>query len=168
MTNAKAPREQREARRGDFPYTVEIATRWSDFDMLRHLNNVQYYRFFEYIILDHLAGVGSDLLRDRIIPFTVESRCHFQKPVGMAGAIDAGLRVVRVGNSSVRYEIALFEKGRDAPSAFGRVAQVYLDRDTEKSTAIPESVRKNLEKICAGSESDSGSGSSSSSQPRPD
>ena len=143
MTGATPEKQLRQ----HFPYVLEIATRWSDFDMLRHLNNVQYYRLFEYIILDNLANIGTDWIRDQVIPLTVESSCNFRKPIAVARTIDAGLRVTHIGNSSVRYEIGLFEKGRELPSAFGYFVHVYLDRDTEISTAVPESIRHKLGEI---------------------
>ncbi|MGR3985254.1 MAG: acyl-CoA thioesterase, partial [Gammaproteobacteria bacterium] len=138
--------------RADYPYTIEIPTRWSDFDMMMHLNNVQYYRYFECVVLSYLAHIGSDLLRDPVIPFAVESACKFLRPITPAPLIDAALRVSRIGNSSVQYEIGLFEKNQAAPSALGRFAHVYLDRKTEKSTAIPARIRADLEKLAPGRE----------------
>ncbi|MDA8014119.1 MAG: thioesterase family protein [Gammaproteobacteria bacterium] len=140
-----------EQTRADYRYTLEIATRWSDFDMMMHLNNVQYYRYFETVVLSYLARIGSDLLRDPVIPFAVESNCKFLRPIAPAPAIDAALRIARIGNSSVQYEIGLFEKEQETPSALGRFVHVYIVRETEKNTAIPASIRGGLEKI-AGSE----------------
>lgn len=136
--------------RAAYPYLLEITTRWSDFDMLRHLNNVQYYRYFESVVLSYLGKIGSDLLRDPVIPFAVESNCKFLRPITPAAAIDAALRAARIGNSSVQYEIALFEKTQTTPSALGRFAHVYLHRETEKVTAVPDEVREGLGGILDG------------------
>lgn len=134
--------------REHFPYQLEIATRWSDFDMLMHMNNVQYYRFFECIILHYLASIGADLLSDPIIPFAVETSCNFKRPIlPHTTAIEAELRVARIGNSSVQYEINLFEKQHATPSASGKFVHVYIDRSTQKPTAIPEWIRQKLEKL---------------------
>ncbi len=152
MSNFQSPREVNvNSRRAHFPHQLQIATRWSDFDMLRHLNNVQYYRFFETVILHYLTSIGADLLRDPIIPFAVETSCNFKHPIPAdTVAIEAALRITRLGNSSVQYEIGLFEKQRIPPSALGKFVHVYIDRTTEKPTAIPPALRSGLEKIRVG------------------
>ena len=133
--------------RAAFPLIKEIVTRWADYDMLQHVNNVQYYRYFEFLILDNLADLGADWVADAIIPFVVESNCHFRKPLPRAKQFDGGLRITRIGHSSVRYEIALFEQAAQEPSAVGFFVHVYIDRETGESVAIPERIRNGLAAI---------------------
>lgn len=137
------PREKRE----HFSYSFEIATRWSDFDMLQHLNNVQYYRYFECVIMHYLTSIGENLVTDPIVPLTVETSCNFRKPIAVAESVDARIRVTRLGNSSVQYEIGLFEKDNDSPSAFGHFVHVYVDRNTDKPTEIPDWIRSKLKEL---------------------
>ena len=133
--------------RDGYPLIKEIVTRWSDYDMLRHVNNVQYYRFFEFIILDNLADLGMDWITDPEIPFVVESNCHFRKPLPRARTIEGGIRVAHMGRSSVRYEMALFEKGASTASAYGYFTHVYIERESEQSVPVPDVIRTGLEKI---------------------
>ena len=148
-----APSDSKGARakilRAEFPHRIDIATRWSDFDMLRHLNNVQYYRYFEFIVIDYLTRGGSNLLADRIIPLVVESGCNFIRPILPADSITAGLRAGDIGNSSVRYEIALFETQHAAAAARGYFTHVYFDRETKKTAPIPAAVRAHINPIAA-------------------
>ncbi len=133
--------------RAHFPYGLNITTRWSDFDMMMHLNNVQYYRFFEAVVIDYLTRIGVDLQRDAIIPYAVESGCRFIKPIESTPEVYAALRVAHLGNSSVQYEIALFAGNNTAPAASGRLAQVFVHRHSQKPTPIPPPIRQGLEKI---------------------
>ncbi|MGI9311310.1 MAG: acyl-CoA thioesterase, partial [bacterium] len=70
-------------RREDFPHLRQLAVRWADFDMLRHLNNVQYYRFIECVVVDYLTAIGTDWSDDRVVPFAVESGCRFLRPIAL-------------------------------------------------------------------------------------
>ncbi len=86
--------------------------------MLGHLNNVEYYRYFEFVILNFLESTPLKWLTDAAIPLVVESRCFFRKPIPYQATVEAGLRVSHIGNSSVHFEIALFTNQDASPSAF--------------------------------------------------
>ena len=94
--------------RSRFPHIKQITPRWLDYDMLGHLNNVEYYRYFEFTILNFLESTPLDWVEDSVIPFVVESRCFFRKPIPYKHTVNAGMRVARIGTSSVHFELALF------------------------------------------------------------
>ncbi|MEM7193678.1 MAG: thioesterase family protein [Pseudomonadota bacterium] len=141
------PPESQSVSRENYPLLKTIVTRWSDYDMLQHINNVQYYRYFEYVILDNLADLGTDWIADPIIPFVVESNCHFRKPIPRMRTLEGGLGISNLGSSSVRYEIALFEAGAAEPSATGYFVHVYIDRATETPQPVPQNIREALERL---------------------
>ncbi|HAD87188.1 MAG TPA: hypothetical protein DCG48_07480 [Rhodospirillaceae bacterium] len=64
--------------------------------------------------------------------------------------LSAGLRVARLGNSSVQYEIAIFKEGEDEAAAAGHFVHVFVDRTTDKPTPIPVKIRAALEKLLVG------------------
>ena len=132
-------------RRSDYSLVVKIATRWNDYDMLGHINNVEYYRYFESIVLTLLSRVGLNWTGDQIIPFTVENHCCFRRPLMPVNAMDGCIRIARVGRSSVTYELALFMPDDKTPSAYGYFVHVFVDRNTERSAEIPEGIRASFE-----------------------
>jgi len=126
-----------------FPYRVTIPARWGDADMLGHINNVAYYRYFEAVVVDFIATpCGIDWLCAPVIPFAAESRCRFLRPLRFPGTFVAGLRVARVGTSSVSYDLALFDQADGNLAASGDWAHVFVDRAGEQPMPIPDSVRK--------------------------
>jgi acyl-CoA thioester hydrolase len=128
--------------RGDFRFFTNIQTRWSDNDMFGHVNNVSYYRFFEIAVAEFLIGpCGLDMLNAPIVPFAAESLCRFRRPLSWPEPVTAGLRIDHLGNSSVRYGIALFAAGADEPAAEGHWVHVFVDRASQRPTAIPDGVR---------------------------
>lgn len=132
---------QSESTRAHYSSLSTIATRWNDYDMLRHVNNVQYYRYFEIAVLRLIDDTGLDWFEDPVIPFAVESLCRYQRPLRVTDHVDAAIRVAGIGNSSVTYELALFMPSEATPSAFGHWVHVFVDRKTERPVPIPEQIR---------------------------
>ncbi|MBM3565849.1 MAG: acyl-CoA thioesterase, partial [Alphaproteobacteria bacterium] len=132
MTDPASKEDKRKERRAHYRYFMSIPTRWMDNDMLGHVNNVTYYRFFEAIVVRFSMDVGRlDWHGDPVIPYAVESMCRYWRPVSYPETVEAGLRVGRMGNSSITYEIALFTEGADEPAATGHFVHVFIDRRTE-------------------------------------
>jgi acyl-CoA thioester hydrolase len=128
-----------------YPHWNTITTRWMDNDMYGHVNNVQYYSFFDTAVTTWLVSEGGLDPRDgQVIGLCVESQCTFAAPLSFPNRVLVGLRVGHVGRSSVRYEIVLYAAGSEQPAASGYFVHVYVDRDSRKPTAIPQSLREAL------------------------
>lgn len=125
-----------------------IDTRWADNDVYGHVNNVVYYAFFDTAVNRHLVEAGVlDPATSEVIGLVVETGCRFFAPLAFPDRVEAGLRVTKIGSSSVRYEIGLFRSGDDAPAAEGHFVHVYVDRATNRPTPIPEPTRRLLEML---------------------
>lgn len=132
--------------RADFPHILPIQTRWMDNDIYGHVNNVTYYSYFDTIVNCYLIDQGGLNIHDgQIVGFAVETTCRFFKPVAYPERLEAGLRVGKLGNSSVRYEIAIFKEGDVDAAALGHFVHVFVDRKTDKPTPVPVSIRAALE-----------------------
>jgi acyl-CoA thioester hydrolase len=131
--------------RADYRHFLAIPTRWMDNDTYGHVNNVTYYSYFDTAVNEHLVNAGGlDIRKDPAIGFVVESSCSFHKSLTFPETIDAGLRVVRLGTSSVTYEIGLFKQDDDAPAATGRFVHVWVDRARERPVQVPAAIRAAL------------------------
>ena len=124
--------------RESFKWFTTIPTRWIDMDIYGHVNNVQYYSYFDTAIAQHLIEVGKlEPNTAEIVGLVVETSCTFRKSIGFPANVNAGIRVVRVGTSSVRYEIGLFIDDDPEPAATGYFVHVYVNKKTQKPTGIP-------------------------------
>jgi acyl-CoA thioester hydrolase len=131
----------------DYAHRRTIPTRWKDNDVYGHVNNVEYYSFFDTVINAWLIEEGGlDIHAGRTIGVCAESRCRFLASVAFPDPVEAGLRVGHLGNSSVRYEIGLFD-GEGRPLAEGDFVHVFVDRQTRRPEPIPEGMRACLERI---------------------
>jgi acyl-CoA thioester hydrolase len=130
---------------GAYPHWDTITTRWMDNDMYGHVNNVQYYSFFDTAVTTWLVTEGGlDPSGGQVIGLCVESRCTFSAPLSFPGKVLTGLRVGHIGRSSVRYEVVLYAEGCDVPAASGYFVHVYVDRASRRPTPIPDSMRRAL------------------------
>ncbi len=136
------------AGRAGYPHFLAIPTRWKDNDVYGHVNNIDYYSFFDTVINHYLITVGGlDIHRGAVIGYAAESHCRYLKSLAYPEVVDAGLRVAKLGNSSVRYEIALFREGDAEPAAEGWFVHVFVDRETQKSSPIPDGIRAALARL---------------------
>jgi acyl-CoA thioester hydrolase len=146
----------------NYPYTRRISLRWKDNDVYGHVNNVEYYAFFDTVINEFLIlEAGLDIHAGAAIGLCAESHCSFAAPVAFPGSVHAGLAVEHLGTSSVRYAVGLFagdaaidgdaatDTGAEvAPLlAEGWFVHVFVDREARRPTAIPAHLRAKLETI---------------------
>jgi acyl-CoA thioester hydrolase len=116
-----------------------------DNDAYGHVNNVVYYSYFDTVVNEWLIREGLlDVGEGALIGLVVETGCHYFEPLTYPETVTAALRVAHVGNSSVRYEIALFGEGKDRAAAQGHFVHVYVGRETRRPTALPEEWRRRL------------------------
>lgn len=132
-------------RRADYPHFLTISTRWMDNDLYGHINNVVYYSFFDTVINEYLIRAGGlDIHHGPAIGLAVETMCHFHRPLTYPEPVHAGLRVGKLGRSSVRYEVGLFAAGHDEPAATGHFIHVFVDRASRRPVPIPATIRAAL------------------------
>jgi acyl-CoA thioester hydrolase len=143
MTSKPAPLQ-----RSDFKEWIEITSRWGDNDQYGHINNVQYYSFFDTAVNQLLMQKQLlDPAHGALIGLVVQSHCDFHDALSFPGVVQAGVRVAHLGRSSVRYEIGLFSPGKIPASASGYFVHVYVDRNSRRPTHLPETWREPLEAL---------------------
>ncbi|MGH8447284.1 MAG: acyl-CoA thioesterase [Solimonas sp.] len=128
--------------RARYRYWLPIATRWMDGDPYGHVNNVQYYSFIDTVVTTML--IERQVLRGphwNAIGLAIESHCNYHAPITFPDHIDAGLRIGRIGNSSLRYEVGLFLRNEDTPAATGHFVHVFVDPQTRRPVPLVEPVR---------------------------
>ncbi|MBU6489246.1 MAG: acyl-CoA thioesterase [Burkholderiales bacterium] len=133
------------ASRDAYRHFLPITTRWMDNDVYGHVNNVVYYSYFDTVVNEYLIRAGVlDFERGETIGLVVETQCNYFSPLVFPERVEAGLRVARIGASSVRYEVALFQEGSAHAAAQGHFVHVYVERATRRPAALSEPLRRAL------------------------
>jgi acyl-CoA thioester hydrolase len=134
--------------RAAYRHFLPLQTRWADNDVYGHINNVTYYGYFDTIVNEYLIAAGAlDIHAGAVIGLVVETGCKYFAPLEFPQKLEGALRVAKIGNSSVRYELAIFNAGDDKPAAEGFFVHVYVDRATRRPEPLPDSLRSVLKKL---------------------
>ncbi len=134
--------------RASYPHAITIQTRWKDNDVYGHVNNVEYYSYFDTAINAWLIAEGGlDVEHGEVIGLCAESHCTYLGPIAFPDTVEVCLRVCELGRSSVRYELAIFTVGAQEPAATGWFVHVFVDRAQRRSTPIEGTLREALQRL---------------------
>ena len=140
--------QQVDITRADYKVFYPLTTRWMDNDVYGHVNNVTYYSYFDTAANTFLINhCGLDIYQGDIVGLVVSSGCEYLSSIAFPDNIEVGIRVDRLGNSSVQYGIGIFKEKEVQACAFGHFIHVFVDRASRKPVKVPDLMRKNLEKI---------------------
>jgi acyl-CoA thioester hydrolase len=138
-------RAERDLTRADFDRVTRVTTRWSDNDMYGHLNNAVYYELFDAAINAWLISVEGDVMAASELGVVAESGCRFYGELAYPADLDVGVRVTRLGRSSITYGLGIFDAASDQIAAAGHWVHVYIDKGTRKPVPIPAATRALME-----------------------
>lgn len=140
--------EKPQITRAEYPHFVTLPTRWMDNDVYGHINNALYYAFFDTAINQYLIAEGGlDIIGGNVIAFAAESQCRYIQALAFPEVLEVGLRVGKLGNSSVRYELAIFRQGETLAAAAGYFVHVFVNRQTRRPAPMPERIRAALARL---------------------
>ncbi|PGH35960.1 acyl-CoA thioester hydrolase [[Emmonsia] crescens] len=158
--------------RNEYPFHLEYRTRWSDNDMYAHLNNSIYAFLIDSIVNTYLINhCGLDPFSARSsarppppsplptsttsasispappsqIGLVVSSYCDYFSSVSFPDVLDLGLRVVKLGSSSVMYEVGIFRLGEETTKAVGGFTHVFVEKEGMKPVGRGGAVRKGMD-----------------------
>jgi len=128
--------------REHYRHFLEIPTRWMDNDVYGHVNNVVYYSYFDTVVNKFLIDHGQlDYENGEIVGWVVETKCEYFAPVAFPDVVTAGLRVQKMGTSSVTYEVGLFRNDDEMAAAQGHFVHVYVELTTNKPTPLSDEMK---------------------------
>jgi acyl-CoA thioester hydrolase len=134
--------------RSEYLQFLTVPTRWMDNDVYGHINNALYYAFFDTAINQYLIAEGGlDITAGEVIAVAAESQCQYLQALAFPDVIEVGLRVGKLGTSSVRYELAIFKQGETLAAAAGYFVHVFVARETRRPVPMPERIRAALGRL---------------------
>ncbi|MFZ3082577.1 acyl-CoA thioesterase [Rhodoferax ferrireducens] len=147
MSEARSDKPQ-PAPRSAYKVFRSISTRWMDNDAYGHVNNVIYYSWFDTAVNAYLIEQGVlDIHHGDTIGLVIETQCNYFSPLAFPQTVEAGIRVARLGASSVRYEVGLFAQGEPLTAARGHFIHVYVDKQSRRPAPLPLNLKTVLETL---------------------
>lgn len=136
--------------REDYRYVQPVTSRWMDNDVYGHINNAHYYAYFDTVVNRYLMEAGGlDIHGGPVVGYIVASACEYFSAVAHPDLLEVGVRVEKLGTSSVRYGVALFKAGDPSARAAGSMVHVFVERGSSRPTPIPDALRKALRELLA-------------------
>jgi acyl-CoA thioester hydrolase len=137
-------------RRADYRWFHPLTTRWMDNDVFQHINNVNYFSYFDtavtyFEMTEKVVG----LLEGPVHCVVAEVACRYHSSLAVPDRVLVGIRVARIGQSSVRYEVGVFRNDDDVAAAEGHFVHVFVERGTQRPVPIPDDARATLSRIAA-------------------
>ncbi|ALN71937.1 MULTISPECIES: thioesterase family protein [unclassified Aureimonas] len=142
-----SPPRPRPRSRAEFAAFIEVSTRWSDNDAYGHMNNAAYYTFFDTAVTSWLLQQGLPTSPGETLLFVAETGCRYFSEIGFPDRVTVGLRIARLGSSSIAYDIALFRNEDDIAAAEGVFVHVHVSAETRRPVPLPDGLRAILERI---------------------
>jgi len=131
--------------RADYSAFSTLATRWIDNDIYGHMNNAVHYQLFDTAVNGYLLEQGAlDLKSGVTIFLVVETGCQYFSELAFPNVITAGIKVKKLGTSSVTYAVALFQGEAEVAAAQGHFVHVNVDRETRQPVIISDAIRIKL------------------------
>lgn len=127
-----------------------VPTRWADNDHYGHVNNVTYYSYFDTAVNAWLIhATGTDIRDLPAIGVVAQTSCKFVGSISFPDQLRVGIRIARLGNSSINYDLAIFREagGTLELAATGTFVHVYVDEVTRKPVPIPAVIREAAEPL---------------------
>jgi len=135
--------------RADYPLFEPVPMRWADTDIYGHMNNAVHYLLFDTAVQAFLMREGLlDLGRSETVFLVVSSGCTYFDEITFGDRIEAGLRISRLGRSSITYDISLFRDAAASAAATGQFTHVNVDRGTRRPVEIAEEARAVFLRLC--------------------
>lgn len=131
-----------------YPTRIELPVLWGDMDAFQHVNNVQYFRYFESVRIAYFDQIGftETMNHLKVGPILAETSCRFRFPLHYPETITVCTKVRLTGPETFDMEYMVWSQSRQDAAALGFGKIVCLDYEAGKRVALPETV---LEKIRA-------------------
>jgi acyl-CoA thioester hydrolase len=132
-------------KRADYRWFLPVTTRWKDNDGLGHVNNVNYFSYIDTAITTYeMTEKVVGLMEGPVHCVVAEVSCRYHNSLSFPDRVMVGIRVAKIGRSSVSYDAGVFRNDEDTASAEGHFVHVFVERGVQKPVAIPEESRVKL------------------------
>jgi len=131
-----------------YPYAQLVPTRWNDNDVYGHVNNTVHHLAMDTVInawmIEH---AGLDIAAGAAVGLCVESGCRYLAAVTYPDAMVLGLRISRLGTSSVHWQVAMNRESDGERIAEGTFVHVFVERTTRRPTSLTSTMRVAMEPL---------------------
>ena len=130
----------------DFTVVVDLNIEWGDMDALQHVNNIEYFKYFQVARIAYFEKINSDsVFGETPIPLILAStQCKFIYPLTFPDSVSVGVRVDAMADQYFTMKYAVVSDKHQRLAAIGDAKVVMFDYVNNKKTSIPNEIRKTI------------------------
>ena len=130
----------------DFTFVVDLNIEWGDMDALQHVNNIEYFKYFQVARIAYFEKINSDSVfgETRISLILASTQCKFIYPLAYPDSISVGVRVDTMADQYFTMKYAVVSHKHQRLSAIGDAKVVMFDYVNNKKASIPSEIRKTI------------------------
>ena len=130
----------------EFTFVVDLNIEWGDMDALQHVNNIEYFKYFQAARIAYFEKIGSDGVwgEKRISSILASTQCKFIYPLAYPDSISVGVRVDSMADQYFTMKYAVVSHKHQRLAAIGDAKVVMFDYANNKKASIPNEIRKTI------------------------
>ena len=130
----------------EFTFVVDLNIEWGDMDALQHVNNIEYFKYFQVARIAYFEKINSDSeFGETPIPLILAStQCKFIYPLTFPDSVSVGVRVDAMADQYFTMKYAVVSHQHQRLAAIGDAKVVMFDYVNNKKTSIPNEIRKTI------------------------
>lgn len=120
---------------------------WGMMDAFGHVNNVNYFRFFEDARVVYFTALGIDMADAAgggVGPILASTSCRYRSPVTHPDTLVVGARVTALGEDRFRFEHHIASVSQQQLVTTGESLVVTFDYTTQQKAPIPPRWRERI------------------------
>jgi acyl-CoA thioester hydrolase len=131
--------------KNDFDFLFDFRVRYAEIDGQSVVFNAHYLTYFDVAITEYFRDMGFDYVaypKETGCDFhLVKSLVNYEKPLLFDTEFQVGCKVAKIGNTSLTFELGIFDKADDTRYATGEIVWVNTDQSSHKTVPVPQSIR---------------------------
>jgi len=129
-----------------FSFIIDLKVDWGDIDALQHVNNIEYFKYFQTARIAYFEKMNSgDLFGEsRISTILGSTQCKFIYPLFYPDTISVGVRVDSMADQYFTKKYEVVSHNRQRLVAVGDAKVVAFDYANNTKASIPDEVRNTI------------------------
>ena len=130
----------------DFTFVVDLNIEWGDMDALQHVNNIEYFKYFQVARIAYFEKIDSESVmgETRVSSILASTQCKFIYPLAYPDSVSIGVRVDAMADQYFTMQYAVVSHKHQRLAAIGDAKVVMFDYANNKKVSIPNEIRKTI------------------------
>ena len=130
-----------------YHFHIEFDVQWIDMDAFQHVNNKEYFRYFEKIRIDYFESRGfmAYMEKQKVGPIVASTQCRFKFPLSYPDKIIIGTYISDLEEDRFLMNYGVFSLAHQLVAAIGDAQVVCFDYGANTKSTLPDTMARSLQ-----------------------